>query len=140
MLDTLKEAKREIVSSVSREQYIEAFKWMLLARSVEEKLASLWRAGKIAGGVYLGKGQEAISAALGTLLKPGDIFGPLIRDQAETFPEIRIGKFLANIGNPSIGEINAGGLGCLFEPGLRFLPVGVSHLCNFKTVLSIKNR
>jgi pyruvate dehydrogenase E1 component alpha subunit/2-oxoisovalerate dehydrogenase E1 component alpha subunit len=30
----------------------------------------------------LGKGQEAISSAVGTMLKPGDLFGPLIRDQA----------------------------------------------------------
>src|SRR6202021_2431656 len=82
MLDTLKEPKREVAPPVSREQYIDAFNWMLLARTVEEKLASLWRAGKISGGVYLGKGQEAISSALGTLLKTGDIFGPLIRDQA----------------------------------------------------------
>jgi len=28
---------------------------MLLARTVEEKVANLWRAGKIAGGVYIGK-------------------------------------------------------------------------------------
>jgi acetoin:2,6-dichlorophenolindophenol oxidoreductase subunit alpha len=82
MLDTLNPPKRNVVPPVSREQYIKAFSWMLLARTVEEKLASLWRAGKIAGGVYLGKGQEAVSAAIGILLKSGDIFGPLIRDQA----------------------------------------------------------
>jgi TPP-dependent pyruvate/acetoin dehydrogenase alpha subunit len=82
MLETLKGAKRDLVSSASREQYIDAFRWMLLGRTTEEKLVSLWRAGKISGGVYLGKGQEAISAALGMLLKTGDIFGPLIRDQA----------------------------------------------------------
>src|ERR1700727_2290930 len=82
MLDTLKQPKREVVSPVAREEYIDAFNWMLLARTAEEKLASLWRAGKISGGVYLGKGQEAISAALGIMLKSGDIFGPLIRDQA----------------------------------------------------------
>ena len=82
MLDTLNPPKRNVVPPVSREQYIKAFSWMLLARTVEEKLASLWRAGKIAGGVYLGKGQEAVSAAIGVLLKSGDIFGPLIRDQA----------------------------------------------------------
>jgi acetoin:2,6-dichlorophenolindophenol oxidoreductase subunit alpha len=80
MLRTLKEP--EVVRSGSQEQYIQAFKWMLLARTVEEKLASLWRAGKIAGGMYIGKGQEAISAPLGMALKPGDIYGPLIRDQA----------------------------------------------------------
>jgi acetoin:2,6-dichlorophenolindophenol oxidoreductase subunit alpha len=81
-LDTLKETGGDIITPVSRERYIETFKWMLLARTVEEKLAGLWRAGKIAGGVYLGKGQEAISAAIGVMLEPGDIFGPLIRDQA----------------------------------------------------------
>jgi len=55
---------------------------MLLARTVEEKVANLWRAGKIAGGVYIGKGQEAVSVAIGTMLERGDIFAPLIRDQA----------------------------------------------------------
>jgi acetoin:2,6-dichlorophenolindophenol oxidoreductase subunit alpha len=57
---------------------------MTLSRALEEKLASLYRAGgRIVGGVYLGKGQEAFSAALGVHLKKGrDIFGPLIRDQA----------------------------------------------------------
>jgi len=82
MLETLKGARRNLVSSASRERYIDAFHWMLLGRTAEEKLVSLWRAGKISGGVYLGKGQEAISSALGVLLKSGDIFGPLIRDQA----------------------------------------------------------
>ena len=101
MLDTLKEPKREVVSPVSREQYIGAFKWMLLGRTVEEKLASLWRAGKISGGVYLGKGQEAISAALGIMLKSGDIFGPLIRDQAGrlAFGEAPIDVFRVHFGS-----------------------------------------
>lgn len=57
---------------------------MVLARVLEEKLGSLYRAGgRIVGGVYLGKGQEAFSAALGIHLQKGkDIYGPLIRDQA----------------------------------------------------------
>ena len=57
---------------------------MLLARVLEEKLASLYRGGMIVGGVYLGKGQEAVSAACGMFLQKekGDVFGPLIRDQA----------------------------------------------------------
>ncbi|MBE2282885.1 MAG: thiamine pyrophosphate-dependent dehydrogenase E1 component subunit alpha [Prosthecobacter sp.] len=57
---------------------------MLLSRVLEEKLGSLYRAGgRIVGGVYLGKGQEAFSAALGIQLRKGrDIYGPLIRDQA----------------------------------------------------------
>lgn len=55
---------------------------MLLARLLEEKLASLYRGGKINGGVFLGKGQEGLSASLGMSLHKGDIFAPLIRDQA----------------------------------------------------------
>lgn len=57
---------------------------MLLARIAEDKLASLYRAGgRIVGGVYLGKGQEAFSSAMGAQLRKGsDVFGPLIRDQA----------------------------------------------------------
>lgn len=56
---------------------------MLKARILENKLSSLYKAGKIVGGVYLGKGQEAISGCLGTALIQGkDCFAPLIRDQA----------------------------------------------------------
>ncbi|PWU11744.1 MAG: pyruvate dehydrogenase [Verrucomicrobia bacterium] len=55
---------------------------MLAARVLEEKLASLYRAGLIKGGVFLGKGQEAFSVSLGVHLKKGDIYAPLIRDQA----------------------------------------------------------
>jgi TPP-dependent pyruvate/acetoin dehydrogenase alpha subunit len=63
-------------------RYLEAFRWMLLARILEDKLGSLYRGGMIVGGVYLGKGQEAVSAACGMFLQKGDVFGPLIRDQA----------------------------------------------------------
>jgi acetoin:2,6-dichlorophenolindophenol oxidoreductase subunit alpha len=64
------------------ERYMEAYRWMLLARLFEEKLASMYRGGRISGGVYVGKGQEAVSAACGLFLRKGDIFAPLIRDQA----------------------------------------------------------
>ena len=59
------------------------FQSMLRARILENKLSSLYKAGKIVGGVYLGRGQEAVSATLGTALIQGtDFFAPLIRDQA----------------------------------------------------------
>ncbi len=62
--------------------YLNAYKTMLAARLTEEKLASLSRSGKISGGVFLGRGQEALSVALGIHLRKGDIYAPLIRDQA----------------------------------------------------------
>jgi acetoin:2,6-dichlorophenolindophenol oxidoreductase subunit alpha len=64
------------------ERFLEAFRWMLLSRTFEEKLVSLYRGGQITGGVYIGKGQEAVSVACGLFLQKGDIFAPLIRDQA----------------------------------------------------------
>ena len=69
----------------STSAYLQAFRWMLLARAAEDKIANLYRGGKITGGVFLGKGQEALSVALGVALRKGDIFAPLIRDQAGRF-------------------------------------------------------
>ena len=65
-------------------QCVRAFRVMLLSRTLEDKLASLYKGGsRIVGGVYLGKGQEAYSAALGIQLTWNkDILGPFIRDQA----------------------------------------------------------
>src|SRR5258708_3918906 len=65
-----------------REAYQAVFRWMLLARNLDDKMASLYRAGKIHGGVFLGRGQEALSACVGHELRPGDVFAPLIRDLA----------------------------------------------------------
>lgn len=75
-------ATRETGSKVSsfRDTYLKAFRWMLLARVLDEKFASLYRAGQIHGGVFLGRGQEALSVSLGISLRKGDIFAPLIRD------------------------------------------------------------
>lgn len=65
-----------------QETYLKGFRWMLLARILDEKFASLYRAGKIHGGVFLGRGQEALSVAIGQQLRRTDIFAPLIRDLA----------------------------------------------------------
>jgi pyruvate dehydrogenase E1 component alpha subunit/2-oxoisovalerate dehydrogenase E1 component alpha subunit len=69
-------------ATVSESDYLKAYRIMLLSRVVEEKLASLYRAGMIKGGVFLGRGQEALSVSVGINLHRGDIFAPLIRDQA----------------------------------------------------------
>ena len=75
-------SKKTAPKSEVHEKFLEAFRWMLLSRTLEEKLVSLYRGGHITGGVYIGKGQEAVSVACGLFLQKGDIFAPLIRDQA----------------------------------------------------------
>lgn len=61
---------------------VAAYGYMLRARLLDDKFAALYRAGKIHGGVFLGRGQEALSAAIGVALRPNDVFAPLIRDAA----------------------------------------------------------
>src|SRR5438105_15787353 len=83
MLQTAPRSKRTTAKKAPvHERFLEAFRWMLLTRTLEEKLVSLYRGGHITGGVYIGKGQEAVSVAGGMFLQKGDVFAPLIRDQA----------------------------------------------------------
>ncbi len=68
--------------ATTRDLHVKAFRIMVLARVLDDKFASLYRAGKIMGGVFLGRGQEALSVSIGVNLREGDIFAPLIRDAA----------------------------------------------------------
>jgi acetoin:2,6-dichlorophenolindophenol oxidoreductase subunit alpha len=67
---------------LQQDAQVKAYRFMLLARILDEKFASLYRMGKIHGGVFLGRGQEALSVAVGLPLRKGDLFAPLIRDTA----------------------------------------------------------
>lgn len=81
---------------------------MLLSRVLEDKLASLYRAGKIHGGVFVGRGQEAFSVAAGLHLRKGDVFAPSIRDMAGrlAFGEPVIDAVRTYLGSP-LGPMRA---------------------------------
>ncbi len=81
MLETV-DVESDPAEPLAGDRCVQAYRWMLLARVLDDKYASLYRAGKINGGVFLGRGQEALSVSLGINLRSGDIFAPLIRDQA----------------------------------------------------------
>src|SRR5882762_9548641 len=81
MLQTVSEPRAGQIEAVP-EAHLRAYRFMLRARLLDEKFAALYRAGKIHGGVFLGRGQEALSAALGIYLNKSDVFAPLIRDGA----------------------------------------------------------
>ena len=62
MVTAVKE-KTVVCNDLDSAILVRAYRVMLLARATEDKLASLYRGGKITGGVYLGRGQEALSVA-----------------------------------------------------------------------------
>src|SRR3954468_15426643 len=105
MLQTAQRGASTSTKAPPHERYLEGFRWMLTARVLEEKLASLYRGGMIVGGVYLGKGQEAVSAACGMFLdkSKGDIFAPLIRDQAG---RSAFGEPLIDVVRTYLGSVN----------------------------------
>jgi pyruvate dehydrogenase E1 component alpha subunit/2-oxoisovalerate dehydrogenase E1 component alpha subunit len=82
MLQTVVDAIPADETAISRDTIRAAYRFMLRARLLDDKFAALYRAGKIHGGVFLGRGQEALSAAIGISLEKTDVFAPLIRDAA----------------------------------------------------------
>lgn len=82
MVHALLNQHRVDETSLFRETYIKAYRLMLLARILDDKFASLYRMGKIHGGVFVGRGQEALSVSVGLALRKDDVFAPLIRDGA----------------------------------------------------------
>jgi pyruvate dehydrogenase E1 component alpha subunit/2-oxoisovalerate dehydrogenase E1 component alpha subunit len=82
MLQTVLDADPVSDATSFRDTHLIAYRFMLLARMLDDKCAGLYRAGKIHGGVFIGRGQEALSVAIGLSLKKSDVFAPLIRDTA----------------------------------------------------------
>lgn len=82
MLQTVLDADPVGDATSFRDTHLIAYRFMLLARMLDDKCAALYRAGKIHGGVFIGRGQEALSVSVGLSLKKSDVFAPLIRDTA----------------------------------------------------------
>jgi len=71
---------RLAASSLPRERQLELYRWLKLNRMVEDRLTNLYRQGKVVGGLYSSRGQEAISVGSAYALEPQDLVGPLIRN------------------------------------------------------------
>src|SRR6266446_10015599 len=101
MLQTAERGATKKSKAPPHERYLAAFRWMLQTRILEEKLTSLYRGGMITGGVYVGRGQEAVSTACGLFLQKGDVLAPLIRDQAA---RAAFGEPLLNVTRTYLGS------------------------------------
>jgi TPP-dependent pyruvate/acetoin dehydrogenase alpha subunit len=67
-------------AGLTRSQVLDLYYWMQLTRSLEERLVTLHRQGKVVGGLFRSLGQEADSVGSAYALQPGDILSPLIRN------------------------------------------------------------
>jgi pyruvate dehydrogenase E1 component alpha subunit/2-oxoisovalerate dehydrogenase E1 component alpha subunit len=129
MLQTVLDAKPASDTATARDTTLAAYRFMLLARLLDDKFAGLYRAGKIHGGVFLGRGQEALSASIGVSLKKTDVFAPLIRDAAGrlAFGETVLDAVRTYLGSPlgpmrgRDGNVHRG------KPQEGYLPM-ISHL------------
>ena len=67
----------------NRELALEFLRYMTTMREVEDRIErKLYRQGKIVGGVYVGRGQEAIPVGVGLTADPEDVLCPSHRDLA----------------------------------------------------------
>ncbi|MEK6288151.1 MAG: thiamine pyrophosphate-dependent dehydrogenase E1 component subunit alpha [Acidobacteriota bacterium] len=93
----------------NQEQLLKMYSAMRLARTFEEKLAALYRQGKIFGAVYLGMGQEATSVGSASLLQDGDLFSTVARNLSAWFyrgvkPEHVMARWFGKDQPPSNGR------------------------------------
>jgi TPP-dependent pyruvate/acetoin dehydrogenase alpha subunit len=142
--DEMQEDPREL--AYTEEQLLRMYSAMRLARTFEEKLAALYRQGKIFGAVYLGMGQEATSVGCASLLEQGDLMSMVARNLAAYFyrgvkPEHvlarwfgkdqepsrgrELGLFLADIENYGIAPYHNGSMAA-------WIPTGAGYALSFK--------
>jgi pyruvate dehydrogenase E1 component alpha subunit/2-oxoisovalerate dehydrogenase E1 component alpha subunit len=67
-------------TSLGREQQLELYRYLQLTRMTEARLGNLYRQGKVVGGLYSSRGQEAVSVGSAYALAPQDVIGPIIRN------------------------------------------------------------
>jgi len=85
-------------------------RYMYLMREVEDRIErKLYRQGKIVGGVYVGRGQEAICVGAGTVAEADDMLFPCHRDMALYFlrgvePRQIFAQYMGRIGGLTRGR------------------------------------
>lgn len=96
-------------SSLPRERQLELLRLLKLNRLVEDRLINLYRQGKVVGGLYGSRGQEAISIGTAYALGPDDVVAPLIRNLGAMLvrgvsPREVFTQYMARGGSPTGGK------------------------------------
>ena len=65
---------------MTEQKILELYRWLRLIREFEDRVSALDKQGKLMGGVYSGKGQEAVTVGFCHDLRQDDWIFPLHRD------------------------------------------------------------
>ena len=68
------------MAALTSEQKLEIYYWMVLTRTFDEGMVSLWKQGRGLGGTFSERGHEAVSVGSAYALAPEDIIAPMHRD------------------------------------------------------------
>lgn len=95
--------------SLPPERLLDLYRLMLLTRLLEERLVSLYRQGKIVGGLYRSMGQEATAVGTAYALEEGDLLSPLIRNLGSVLvrgatPRDVFAQYLGRADSPTGGK------------------------------------
>ena len=96
-------------TTLTKEQLLELYRYLLLTRLVEERLVNLYRQTKVVGGVFRSLGQEATAVGTCYALEPQDFISPLIRDLGAVLvkgirPREIFAQYMAKAWGPSEGR------------------------------------
>ncbi len=116
---------------IPRSEFLQLYYYLLLTRTLEERITALYRQGKIVGGVYTSYGMEAISVGYAYALQTDDIIAPFHRDMGAYLvrgitPGEMVAQYLGKRTGPTKGKDGNVHLGDLKRGIFAF----VSHLAD----------
>lgn len=132
------------VQQPTQAELLNIYYYLKLTRGLEQRVITLYRQGKIVGGVYLGTGEEAIAVGSAAALEPNDVIAPTHRDLGASLmkgitPKEYMAQYLAKQtgitrgrdGNVHFGDITRGIIGFI-SPMADLLPVAAGVALTFK--------
>jgi pyruvate dehydrogenase E1 component alpha subunit len=125
-------------------ELLKIYYYLKLTRGLEHQVITLYRQGKIIGGVYISAGEEAIAVGSASALEPDDVIAPTHRDLGANLmkgitPKEYVAQYLAKRtgltrgrdGNVHYGDIRRGVIGFI-SPMADLLPVAAGVGLAFK--------
>ncbi len=136
-LEDFDKTRPAIPHGLRREQLLELYYYMRLTRTLEERLETLKRQGKLAGSVFRSLGQEAdaVGSAYALDRSAGDMVGPLIRNLGSVLvfggtPLEVLRQNLTRASSPTRGRDWGFSYG---DPDRGFIP----HIANLGTMVPV---